>query len=869
MSLVFWRDDMEHFEERNLIDLASNDSMTGINENALSEERANCRDVYVRLKSIMDRAKADMPYPDVGPYSVAHDYDEIANLAFYKKSNQRYYDIINEVIKYYSDDSLYDGHLIYKNRDIYFIDNADLKTYVLSVEDDKVLVNPDDKNYYDEFRAWRYPKNNAGVRLSRNITMRGKDVVSVDTVYNSDDKLLSSITDLYLKNALLKNRQKQGIRSIIQTIQEKQDDIRVCDKNLSFIVQGCAGSGKTMVLLHRLRYLQYNNVLTPNNYYFLVPSVQFKEFITKISKEFRLNTNNILPYTEYYRSLVPHGKADEVEESPETGFSDDYLKRVYSSTLISECCRYTLNVLLQYSEKLVDACESALNFLIEEEKKECLKNKEKEQELLKYTLSNELRPLNGLIKHTEADEIDFMSIKDVIETIRQIASKEEVECRQAKYDENRANSDSVLNDSLADIEELKQFQDEITQQNNRVRKASIFTRFAHKRRLKTLQAQYDSLAVKYKERLKVKNHKIYLERISSIRTAYNNFSTSELNEIAMRVERIVAGLEANAAKTQYAFDEEIKRKLNRYIEPLAHYVETHLCNLDKFCNSEDTLDLDESFGEILAGFIELFSAFNGKLKIIKSEGLFKCNSVNELREELYKIAFRKCSDIIKTEYNVTPNNHYKHYWFLKCQLYYILVNNSIGTRRFVYIDEAQDLSCSEIFFIRKCNVVKVGQDTIYPVVELFGDVNQVISPSGIKDWKNINFINKIFYLDENFRNSNQIISYCNTHLPYKMKELGIYIEDVCECRNIKELFSKNHYLQGASFIVKDDVARTSLKEALVIGGYSMCNNLIYTVKEAKGLEFKEIVAFVGGMTDNEKYIAFTRALNKLTIVFSF
>lgn len=49
----------------------------------------------------------------------------------------------------------------------------------------------------------------------------------------------------------------------------------------------------------------------------------------------------------------------------------------------------------------------------------------------------------------------------------------------------------------------------------------------------------------------------------------------------------------------------------------------------------------------------------------------------------------------------------------------------------------------------------------------------------------------------------------------------------------------------------------------------MCNNLIYTVKEAKGLEFKEIVAFVGGMTDNEKYIAFTRALNKLTIVFSF
>lgn len=77
---------MEHFEEQNIIDLTLNDDMVGINENALSEERANCRDVYARLKSIMDRAKADMPYPDVEPYSVAYDYDEIVNLMFYKKA---------------------------------------------------------------------------------------------------------------------------------------------------------------------------------------------------------------------------------------------------------------------------------------------------------------------------------------------------------------------------------------------------------------------------------------------------------------------------------------------------------------------------------------------------------------------------------------------------------------------------------------------------------------------------------------------------------------------------------------------------------------------------------------------------------------
>ena len=42
--------------------------------------------------------------------------------------------------------------------------------------------------------------------------------------------------------------------------------------------------------------------------------------------------------------------------------------------------------------------------------------------------------------------------------------------------------------------------------------------------------------------------------------------------------------------------------------------------------------------------------------------------------------------------------------------------------------------------------------------------------------------------------------------------------------------------------------------------------VIYTVKEVKGLEFKEIYVFDRDMTDNEQYIAYTRALVKLNII---
>ena len=66
------------------------------------------------------------------------------------------------------------------------------------------------------------------------------------------------------------------------------------------------------------------------------------------------------------------------------------------------------------------------------------------------------------------------------------------------------------------------------------------------------------------------------------------------------------------------------------------------------------------------------------------------------------------------------------------------------------------------------------------------------------------------------------------------------------------------------FVVKDDYAATDLTELL--SQTEITDYEIYTVKTVKGLEFKEVYVFDAGMTLNEKYISYTRALVTLNVI---
>lgn len=125
-----------------------------------------------------------------------------------------------------------------------------------------------------------------------------------DYVYGSE-QAKAQITDPYLLKVLEEKKGESNITNIIRSIQLNQNDIIEYPFDQNLIVQGCAGSGKTMILLHRLANIKYNlpsydlrrvKIITPNN--------QFNLFVDELSKNIKIDEIEKVTLNEYYVFLL-------------------------------------------------------------------------------------------------------------------------------------------------------------------------------------------------------------------------------------------------------------------------------------------------------------------------------------------------------------------------------------------------------------------------------------------------------------------------------------------------------------------------------------------------------------------------------------
>ena len=127
--------------------------------------------------------------------------------------------------------------------------------------------------------------------------------------YIAENKFYKDGTvDEFLIKVLLDKKESSRLTDIIYTIQEKQNKIIRADATKSFIVQGCAGSGKTMILLHRLSYLKFNNKL-PNydKIKIIAPSPLFADFIKDLVKDLKIEEIEQMTISNYsYNEHVVH-----------------------------------------------------------------------------------------------------------------------------------------------------------------------------------------------------------------------------------------------------------------------------------------------------------------------------------------------------------------------------------------------------------------------------------------------------------------------------------------------------------------------------------------------------------------------------------
>jgi DNA helicase IV len=851
----------EEFMELNMMGLEK--SLAVAVTSAKSEEQTYADDLYRHVDIEKKEIEKAMPYPRTGEYDTGIDYEDIERIEYEKGANKPYYAKLKIIKEYCDTGRLYCGHLQINNANYFLMDN-DLDTKTFSKED-TYLINVDDAKYTHFVKWWRYPKGKESVVFSRNVTMSKKKVENVEIILDRRNELFSQFTDKYLLSSLLRNKDKKGIQSIIQTIQNKQDALRIKDKESSLIVQGCAGSGKTMVLLHRLRYLLFNENITDGNYLFLVPGRDFKKFISDATKDFGITEKNIFSYYDYYRYLEGKEQKNENSERNETNFAQDYLKKVYSKEYIQEIYGSILKQLREQFGLLISSYESELNKKMEAAKKDleetALAIKRDATAKVKKATENICKYLNNKVGES------YESILPVFAEIEQAYLKKEKEY------ETELNSHRNINITLSDNriltnKTLNDIKGEIENEKEQVRKASIFTRDSHKYKLKKLEDLYQSTLLKLKEEIAEEDEKNFYRDAIKKYEVYEGISLKNAETIINTIKDILAEANKKIIEIQAKIDScensfAIKHKEEvDCLKELIVFSGDFYNTIDK--NREGLIPIYRVIGNaVQKGYVLLQSLLKDNAQIEKEQlAIFGNYSSEKLWTYLSKSMFQECKNRVYKEFGVKMCDEYKHYWFLRLYCDY-LMNPTVlkeKTKEFIFIDEAQDLSVAELELIQKINTAQQK-----PKINLFGDIDQNITAQGIKKWADVGITRDIYSLNENFRNTNQIVKYCNEKLKMQMQPVGVDMEEVSE---YKDIFAAIDFAENikndAVFIVKDEYAEADLENLLK--GKGIENYHIYTVKTVKGLEFKETFVFDDGMQRNEKYIAYTRALAKLNVI---
>ncbi|MGN1052771.1 MAG: UvrD-helicase domain-containing protein, partial [Candidatus Scatosoma sp.] len=157
-----------------------------------------------------------------------------------------------------------------------------------------------------------------------------RDYLSREEISGRDEEILF---DPYLREILKSRKEETDIRDIIETIQEKQYEVISLPERENFVLQGCAGSGKTMVMLHRLSYLMYNDgSVRPRDVLLITPGDSFNEFIENLAEILQLKKVRAMTAGEYFANVLAHAGIDTQEKIDYSAKeSEEYLKYLYSS----------------------------------------------------------------------------------------------------------------------------------------------------------------------------------------------------------------------------------------------------------------------------------------------------------------------------------------------------------------------------------------------------------------------------------------------------------------------------------------------------------------------------------------------------------
>ena len=605
-----------------------------------------------------------------------------------------------------------------------------------------------------------------------------KEYLTAEEIADRDEE---NVLDPFLREIIRSRKEEAAVKDIIETIQEKQYEIITRPEKSNFVLQGCAGSGKTMVMLHRLSYLMYNNEeIKPRDVLVITPSNSFNAFIDELAEILELERVKTITAYEYFLQVLRNEKieiSDKIDLSQKE--PEGYLAYVYSPKFVVDV------------HKKLDKVYNDLYGLFTSE--EC---------------SGFIKDITTICKK---QLLAYEGVKNASMRVRRAVLGEIKERKEGGLYYTKPFRE--LMNCVLDIQDFL----EGTLGSENARSPEYFYR--------QMTSFYKSATFVYRSTGRIVNEAL-----------------SDLDQLKISLEKEIVDLQ-------------------RYRQRIGDIeIYTHA---DRIERRKELIKEIEKVAERVAYIGESVTAISEFYGFLRGEKEFCAIGEGNGFIDVVRYFYRETVKKFKTKYNVATKTMYRSDAYALCVICARLTDKLSPVYSYVFVDEAQDISACEYELLRKIN--KKASFNV------FGDIAQNVTPwRGVKDWKTVFPDFEIFSLNQNYRNTNQIVEFVSKTLDVDMKPIGFDGPSVTHIapRNVNTFFKDK---KGLKTIIcteenKAKYMRKAYNDLALKGKISRNKINIMTVYESKGLEFTSVAVAPEGMSESERYIAYTRALKELAVI---
>ena len=286
---------------------------------AFEEEKDNLARVEDAIHTIANEKKAslDKLQAEIEGFYVS-DNEDLQNKQFLMEERNSVWNDYDAFMEY--EDSPYFGHFDMisgeKEPQVYFVGKKGLE------HNGEIVIldwrSPMGNTFYNK-REHKFTVKGIEYELllRRAINIQKAALISVNTEYDSVNlSLEGEVIDPFLISVLKDKRRNYKLTDIIRTIQMNQNGIIGKPIDESFIVQGCAGSGKTMILLHRLSFIAFNYPeVNFNKVCIITPNENFNIHVDDLSKSLGLDKVKRYTVESFYAELINTRSKDDVSRA--------------------------------------------------------------------------------------------------------------------------------------------------------------------------------------------------------------------------------------------------------------------------------------------------------------------------------------------------------------------------------------------------------------------------------------------------------------------------------------------------------------------------------------------------------------------------